>query len=196
VIVGVRHAKVRNPDGLIYARLPGFVLSEDGRAEATELARLLAAAPIAAVWASPLERAQETAAILSAPHGLPVQTDDRLVEWSFWVRWQGMVWTRMRERAPQLLDVYADDPSAANPGDTLGDVGGRVLQWAAEAEAAAPSGLVVGVTHEAPLQAAYFVGSGRPLSEFHAIRLSHLGMVRLRPVPSEVIDPATLVAGR
>ncbi len=196
MIVGVRHAKVRNPDGLVYARLPGFGLSEDGRAEAMELARLLAAAPIAAVWASPLERAQETAAILSAPHGLAVQTDDRLVEWSFWVRWQGMVWMRIRERAPQLLDVYANDPAAANPGDTLGDVGARVLEWAAEAEAAAPAGLVVGVTHEAPLQAACFVGSGRPLSEFHAMHLPHLGMVRLRPGLEEGIDAAALVRGR
>jgi len=154
---------------------------------------LLAAAPIAAVWASPLERAQETAAILSAPHGMAVQTDDRLLEWSFWVRWQGMPWMRIRERAPQLLDVYANDPAAANPGDTLGDVGERVLQWAAEAEAAAQAGLVVGVTHEAPLQAAYFVGSGRRLSEFHAMHLSHLGMVRLRPGPAEVIHPGALV---
>jgi broad specificity phosphatase PhoE len=76
----VRHGKVENPKGVIYGRMPGFNLSELGLEQAGEAKDLLSGADVAAVWASPLERAQETAAIIAEPHGLSVVTDERLVE--------------------------------------------------------------------------------------------------------------------
>ena len=91
---------VHNPKGLVYARLPGFHLSTDGRERATALAQALRRAPVAAVYASPLDRAAETAAILARPHGVAVQTDARLSEWSFWSHWQGRPWTRIRDLDP------------------------------------------------------------------------------------------------
>ena len=57
----VRHGEVENPRGVIYGRLPGYNLSERGRRQAAAAARRLRDADLAAVWASPLERAQETA---------------------------------------------------------------------------------------------------------------------------------------
>lgn len=188
MIVGVRHAAVSNPDGVVYGRLPGFHLSDKGRAEAEVVAHGLATAPVAAVQASPLDRAVETASILAEPHGLTVDTDDRLLEWAFWVHWQGMPWTRIRELDPELLERYASDPAAACPEDPLEHAGDRVLSWAADAAKATPEGLVLGVSHEAPLLAAYLIRSGRGLSAFHAANLSHLGAVRLRPGPAEIVD--------
>lgn len=112
MIVGIRHAQVWNPEGVVYARLPGFHLSESGRTEAAAVANALATAPVAAVYASPLERAQEMGQILAAPHGLDALTDERLMEWAFWVRWQGLPWDRIRDRDPHLLDLYAADPGS------------------------------------------------------------------------------------
>ena len=57
----MRHGEVHNPDGILYGRLPGFRLSELGRAMATEVAQHLAAHDIVHVVSSPLERALETA---------------------------------------------------------------------------------------------------------------------------------------
>jgi broad specificity phosphatase PhoE len=188
VIVGIRHAQVFNPDGVVYARLPGFHLSEHGRSVALDLADALATAPLAAAHASPLDRAMETAAILAAPHGLAVQPDERLLEWSFWVRWQGLPWSRIRERDPDLLRVYAEDPAKASPEDTLEDAGRRVLSWADDAERRTPEGLVIGVTHEAPLIAAMLLGAGRNLGEYHSANLPHLAAVRLLPGPPEPVD--------
>jgi broad specificity phosphatase PhoE len=190
MIVGVRHARVWNPDGLVYASLPGFQLSEDGRAAATELSASLASSPVRAVYASPLDRAMETASILAAPHGLAVAEDRRLIEWAFWSHWQGMAWTKIRERDPDRLEVYGEDPARACPEEPLQTVGERVLEWAVEAELSHPDGLVLGVSHEAPLIAASLVGSGRDVSGFHATNLPHLGTVRLRPGPAEVVDLA------
>ena len=70
MVVGVRHAAVWNPEGVVYARLPGFHLSESGRAEAEQLSQDLSSVGVASIQASPLERAVETARILAEPHGL------------------------------------------------------------------------------------------------------------------------------
>ncbi|MDD7811673.1 histidine phosphatase family protein [Mycolicibacter sinensis] len=76
----IRHGEVHNPDRILYGRIPGFRLSETGRAQAIAAADMLAGADIVAVIASPLQRAQETAAPIAARHGLPVDTDEDLIE--------------------------------------------------------------------------------------------------------------------
>jgi broad specificity phosphatase PhoE len=76
----LRHGEVHNPDGILYGRIPGFRLSENGRDQADVVAKALADADLAAVLTSPLQRAQETAAPVATLHGLDVLTDERLVE--------------------------------------------------------------------------------------------------------------------
>lgn len=76
----MRHGEVHNPQGLLYGRLPGYHLSDRGRAMADMVAASLLGNDIALVIASPLERAQETAAPIAAAHDLPVHTDVRLIE--------------------------------------------------------------------------------------------------------------------
>ncbi len=57
-------------------------LSEDGRAQAGHLAEYLAAeAPLDALYASPLQRARQTAAPLGARFGLEVVVEDAVAEW-------------------------------------------------------------------------------------------------------------------
>ena len=76
----VRHGEVENPKGVIYGRLPGYGLSERGRRQAEAAAERLGDRDVGALWASPLERAQETAAVIAAPHSLEITTDERLIE--------------------------------------------------------------------------------------------------------------------
>lgn len=76
----VRHGEVHNPSGVLYGRLPGFRLSEAGTAQAAAVADFLADRDVVAVIASPLQRAQETAAPIAARHNLPVDTDPDLIE--------------------------------------------------------------------------------------------------------------------
>jgi broad specificity phosphatase PhoE len=76
----LRHGEVFNPDGILYGRLPGFRLSENGTRQAKIVAAALADADIAAVLASPMQRAQETAAPIAAAHRLEIATEDRLIE--------------------------------------------------------------------------------------------------------------------
>ena len=59
-------ARCYNPTKVLYGRLPGFRLSDRGLAQAEAAADFLAGRDIVAVIASPLERAQETAAPIAA----------------------------------------------------------------------------------------------------------------------------------
>ncbi|GAB06050.1 histidine phosphatase family protein [Gordonia amarae] len=80
VVHMMRHGEVHNPEGVLYGRLPGFRLSDTGRVQARKVADALADHDIAAVFASPLQRAQETAAPIAAAHGLTITTNDELIE--------------------------------------------------------------------------------------------------------------------
>src|SRR5438477_13007730 len=87
-ILLVRHADVHNPDDIVYGRLPNFGLSATGREEAARTAAALADTPIAALYSSPQQRAQETAAIIAAAHpALTIQITNLLDEVK--TGWQG-----------------------------------------------------------------------------------------------------------
>ncbi|MFS0717695.1 histidine phosphatase family protein [Arthrobacter sp. 1P04PC] len=81
----LRHGEVHNPDGVLYGRLPEFHLSELGREMAQTVAdhfsrRVAEGANIVHLAASPLTRAQETAQPISQALGLPIATEERIIE--------------------------------------------------------------------------------------------------------------------
>jgi broad specificity phosphatase PhoE len=80
VVHVMRHGEVHNPDGVLYGRRSGYHLSELGRKMADRVAEHLERRDIRHVVASPLERAQETAAPIAKTHGLDVAEDARLIE--------------------------------------------------------------------------------------------------------------------
>jgi broad specificity phosphatase PhoE len=76
----LRHGEVHNPGAVLYGRLPGFGLSEDGHTMARDAAEALQDRNITVVIASPLQRAQETATPIAEMLGVPIGTDERLLE--------------------------------------------------------------------------------------------------------------------
>ena len=66
--------------GRMAGRLPEVHLNDRGQQQALELADALAAAPIKAIYSSPLERARETAAPISAKLGLDITIREGLIE--------------------------------------------------------------------------------------------------------------------
>jgi broad specificity phosphatase PhoE len=76
----LRHGEVHNPDGILYGRLPGFRLSDDGVRQAELVAEYLSDHDVVHVAASPLQRAQQTAEPIAARHGLDVVIDEQLIE--------------------------------------------------------------------------------------------------------------------
>ncbi|MQY06024.1 histidine phosphatase family protein [Actinomadura macrotermitis] len=76
----LRHGEVHNPEGVLYGRLPGYRLSEDGRLMAKAAADWFSGRDVTALFSSPMQRALETAAPLVDTFDLPVSVDDRLIE--------------------------------------------------------------------------------------------------------------------
>ena len=76
----MRHGEVHNPEGILYGRLPGFRLSDRGERQADRVAEALADEDITVLLASPMERAQQTAAPIAKSHGLEVLTEPNLIE--------------------------------------------------------------------------------------------------------------------
>jgi broad specificity phosphatase PhoE len=76
----LRHGEVHNPAGVLYGRLPGYGLSDLGRTMAQRVANNVADRDITVLVASPLQRAQETAAPIAAALGLEINPDPRLIE--------------------------------------------------------------------------------------------------------------------
>lgn len=76
----IRHGEVENPKKILYGRQPGWRLSERGREMADALGQWSKILDLGALFVSPLQRAQETAAPISSAHNLAITTDERLVE--------------------------------------------------------------------------------------------------------------------
>ena len=76
----LRHGEVHNPEGILYGRLPGYRLSEDGVLMAKAAAKWFAERDVAALFSSPMQRALETAAPIADALDMPVTVDDRLIE--------------------------------------------------------------------------------------------------------------------
>jgi len=77
----LRHGEVHNPAHILYGRMPGFFLSEAGKAQAHAAGAWLADKPLTAIYTSPMERAQQTAGIVASylPELSPV-IDERIIE--------------------------------------------------------------------------------------------------------------------
>ena len=63
----LRHGEVYNPGGVLYGRLPGFHLSEEGRLMAKAAAGFLAGRDVVLLRSSPLDRTLETAGAAGGP---------------------------------------------------------------------------------------------------------------------------------
>src|SRR2546426_10126325 len=81
IVLLVRHALTPTTGAILPGRAKGLHLSDEGRRQADAVARRLAALPkIAAIYASPLERARETAAAIARARGLALRIERGLIE--------------------------------------------------------------------------------------------------------------------
>jgi broad specificity phosphatase PhoE len=148
----VRHGEVENPAGVIYGRLPGYHLSERGRAQVSATAQRLRDADVGAIRSSPLERAQETAAIIAEQHGIEVVTDDRLTESD--TTFEGAARSLLKFlRTPRHWWGFRN-PLRPSWGESFEEVGARMVAAVADAVAEAREREVVVVSHQTPVRVA------------------------------------------
>jgi broad specificity phosphatase PhoE len=162
----IRHADVDNPRRVLYGHLPGFPLSEPGRAQAVELGRRLGDAGIRRIVHSPLQRAAETARLMSEhlSEPVPLIPEPELREAEFSRYLQGVPYWQIPVRRP--LWVVHKARRGLLPGDEpIEQLGGRVVKVMTRMAAQHPGEAFALVSHADPLQAAWVLMDGRPQTE-------------------------------
>ncbi len=172
----VRHGEVDNPRRILYGRIPGYHLSEAGWVMAKAAADFLAGRDIVLLRSSPLERAIETAEPIAAELGLPVESDDRLIE--PWNHFEGMRFAvgDGALRRPRHW-IHLRNPFRPSWGEPYKEVAARVLAAAADAAAVADGHEAVLVSHQLPIWVAREAAEGRRLWHDPRRRQCALGSV-------------------
>ncbi|MBN2389096.1 MAG: histidine phosphatase family protein [Anaerolineae bacterium] len=139
-ITFVRHGQVYNPERIVYGRLPGFSLSELGEQQAQAAAEALRDMPLAAIFSSPLLRAQQTARILLAEHSsIPLRISEGINEVRFFFEGQPMASLEARN-----WDLYSGvDPAFDQPRDVVA----RSREFLAQVRRESAGQHVVAVSH-------------------------------------------------
>lgn len=159
----VRHGEVHNPDGVLYGRLPGFRLSDLGERMAEAAAAKLREdnREVTRLIASPLERAQQSAAPIAQAYGLEIATDERIIEPTN--AFEGKV-GRKAFKHPSNWRFYVN-PLRPSWGEAYRSIADRVLAAMNDAFDGTPEGDVALVSHQAVIWAAHRTVAGKPL--FH-----------------------------
>lgn len=157
---------------------PGIHLNEEGQAQAEALALRLAGLPLAAIYASPLERAVETAQPLARAHGLTVQICDGLGELRIG-EWTGRLLQEVeKEEMWPIVQMY---PSGARfpGGESMRETQARIV-GALEAIREEHAGRTVAVvSHADPIKMAVAHYTGLHLDLFQRLNVSPASVTAL-----------------
>ncbi|MGI9149261.1 MAG: histidine phosphatase family protein [Chloroflexota bacterium] len=123
-------------------------LTERGLAQARELGRALAQAPIAAVFSSDLGRAAQTAQAVATVHDLDVQLEPRLREINVG-GWSGKSGPEIEAEYPGARQTWAGAPASMRlpGGETLHEAQSRALAFFAETMPAHVDQTIVVISH-------------------------------------------------
>lgn len=159
----VRHGEVYNPDGVFYARLPRYRLSDEGRKQAAAAANHFKDKKLAAIYHSPLLRARQTAAIIAAPHnGVPKHQSQQIIE--IHTPYQG---GQLAEMDAMNWRIYENVPPEYEQPE---DIMKRIQEFAQVVRKRYAEGEVVAVTHGDIVIHAQLWARQLPLT--HAARMS------------------------
>ncbi|MEJ7764910.1 MAG: MSMEG_4193 family putative phosphomutase [Acidimicrobiales bacterium] len=171
-IAFVRHGQTPTTGKVLPGRARGLHLAEQGQAQAKAAAeRLSAYAKVAAVYASPLERARETAAPIAKALGLRVRSERGLLECEFG-SWTGRELKELA-RLPEWGQVQRNPSMFRFPeGESFLEMQARASDAVRRIVAAHPGEIVVCVSHADPIKALAADAMGSHLDHFQRFVVS------------------------
>lgn len=175
VVLLVRHGRTATTGATLPGRAPGLHLVEAGRREAEAVAERVAGlarpARVSAIYASPRERARETAEPIARRLGLAVEVEPGLDECDFG-RWTGR---RLRDlaRTPEWKAVQRYPSGFRFPdGESFTEMQARVTAAIGRLVARHPGQTLVAVSHADPIKAAVAQALGTHLDLFQRIAVA------------------------
>ncbi len=179
ILLLIRHATNDYvKEGRLAGWTPGVHLNADGQRQADALARRLAHLPLRAIYASPLERAQETAQAVAACHRLDVHTRAELGETQMG-EWTGKLIKEVQDS--ETWKNIQNQPSDARipGGESFSELQTRLVQAIDAIVAAHPDEIVAVVSHADPIKAA--------LSHYLAQDLNHFQRLAIDPASVSIV---------
>jgi probable phosphoglycerate mutase len=170
-LVLVRHAVTEHTGPRLSGRLPGIDLSPDGVRQADAVAERLAVVPVAAVYASPIERTTQTAERIARRHGLVPVPLPGVVEADYG-EWTGGEIADLAKT--DVWGVVQRAPSRARfpGGESIREMQARTVAALEEVVAAHPHETLVVVSHADPIKSAIAHFTGLPLDLFQRVHVS------------------------
>ena len=172
LVLMVRHGRTPTTGKVLPGRAPGLNLSADGIAEAERVAeRIAASAEVDAVYASPLERARQTAAPIGRALGKKVVIHKGLLECDFGA-WTGASLTSLMKKKEWTTVQKAPSTFRFPNGESFTEMQTRMVSALDDIRSHHPGKVVVCVSHADPIKAAVAHAMGTHLDLFQRIVIS------------------------
>ena len=181
--MGVFHLLRHGEHGLLgrvlAGRMPGVGMTDRGRAEIAAQAERLAGDKVAAIYASPLQRTRETAEIVAARLGLPIEFRDDLLELDFG-EWTGATFDSIR--ADPRWQAWSTQRSLATipGGESMRAVQQRIVAAVVELNERHLHETVVLVSHGDVIRSALVYALGMPLDFYNRIEIAQGSISTIR----------------
>ena len=161
IIYMVRHGAYQNPDGIVPGRMPGFHLSEDGKATIKKVGKFFKDRPIDHVYTSPLERTFETANLISEDlPGIKITHVYDLIEVDA-KPWQALKLEELYTNSS--YEAFISDPRSDKVPENLHQMASRMKNFVLSLCQKHAGGEVICVSHDYPILALLLSLEGKPL---------------------------------
>jgi probable phosphoglycerate mutase len=172
LVLLVRHGQTPTTGKLLPGRAPGLHLADIGVDQAKKAAdRIAELKTIDAIYASPLERARETAAPIAAARGMKVQIDKGLLECDFG-DWTGAELKNLM-KLPEWNTVQRAPSTFRFPnGESFTEMQTRMVSAVDRLRAKHQGGTIVCVSHADPIKALVAHAMGTHIDLFQRIVIS------------------------
>ncbi len=187
MVLLVRHGQTPTTGAVLPGRALGLHLADAGRAQAAAAAeRIAKLGRVAAVYASPLERTQETAAPIAKASGRRVRTAKGLIECDFG-DWTGKE-LKALAKLPEWQTVQRYPSGFRFPkGESFAEMQTRMVSALQQLVAKHPGETVVAVSHADPIKAAVAHALGTHLDLFQRIVISPCSVTAIAFGPTSPI---------
>ena len=167
----LRHGQTEHTPERRYSGRNDLPLSRAGRAEAEAAGARMASLGVEVVVASPLRRTRETAEVVAAVLGLPVEFDDDLVELDFGDL-EGLALDEALTKHPLATRRFSSDITVAAPGgESVADVSVRVARARQRILTRHAGRVVLVVSHVTPIKLLLAAGLGAGDDVVHRVFL-------------------------
>ena len=170
-LVLVRHGVTEHTGPILSGRMPGIDLSEKGAGQAEATAQRLAKLPVAAVYASPIERTFQTAQRIAAYHDTDVRPLPGVVEADYGDWTGGKIADLARTDEWKVVQVAPSRARFPN-GESLREMQARTVAALDELVARHAHETIVVVGHADPIKSAIAHYTGMHLDLFQRVHVA------------------------